>query len=305
MYDRENNFEVIKMNKNDKKLSALIKNRKQAFSLTIGNQKGGVGKTASSVILAYLLAKKGFKVLVVDLDPQANATKMLINTGMRQAQEQGLEKDFSFNKTLLDAILEKNIEDTIINIIDNLDIVPSDDSFEDFARYVYLNSGAKDDYSFDHILEPLFADIKPKYDFIVLDTPPSNKEIRSNAVVMTDYVLISLQTQDDSLAGANLYISALVDLKQKYDLPVEVVGVLATLNDPRNTVDKLVLKRAIELFSDEVVFKHVLPNMSRMKRFPIQGVGTSDRFDKYVLDEYEVVADELIGKILFYEEGKD
>src|SRR5699024_10630890 len=110
---------------------------------------------------------------------------------------------------------------------------------------------------------------------------------------------------DDSLAVANLYISALVDLKQKYDLPVEVVGVLATLNDPRKTVDKLVLKRASELFSDEVVFKHVLPNMSRMKRFPIQGVGASDRFARCVLDGYEVVAYEFISKILFYEEGED
>ncbi len=94
----------------------LKTNRKQAITLTVGNFKGGVGKTTNSILIAYTLAQKGIKTLVIDLDPQANATKTLTLTKLNQ-DEDGI---LTFEKTLMRGIADNKIDDLPIKIIDNL-----------------------------------------------------------------------------------------------------------------------------------------------------------------------------------------
>jgi len=273
----------------------LKTNRKQAITLTVGNFKGGVGKTTNSILIAYTLAQKGIKTLVIDLDPQANATKTLTLTKLNQ-DEDGI---LTFEKTLMRGIADNKIDDLPIKIIDNLFLMPSNIDFEEFAKFLYQNTDNQtdEDFYFSKLLDP----IKESFDIIIIDVPPMSKEITRNAVTSSDYVLISLQTQEHSLTGAENYIEELNKLNEKYDLNLTVVGLLPVLLKNIGTVDEYIIENAKEIFGESNIFSTIVPQMERIKRFDINGITNHDRHDLKVLQKYNEVTDELITRLNFYE----
>lgn len=273
----------------------LKTNRKQAITLTVGNFKGGVGKTTNSILIAYTLAQKGIKTLVIDLDPQANATKTLTLTKLNQ-DEDGI---LTFEKTLMRGIADNKIDDLPIKIIDNLFLMPSNIDFEEFAKFLYQNTDNQtdEDFYFSKLLDP----IKESFDIIIIDVPPMSKEITRNAVTSSDYVLISLQTQEHSLTGAENYIEELNILNEKYDLNLTVVGLLPVLLKNTGTVDEYIIDNAKEIFGESNIFSTIVPQMERIKRFDINGITNHDRHDLKVLQKYNEVTDELITRLNFYE----
>lgn len=273
----------------------LFKKRKKAVTIIIGNQKGGVGKTTNTYLIAYTLAKLGIKTLVCDLDPQSNSTKALILTKSQNSNE-----IMTIDKTLMWGVQQRDLKDLPVSIIENLDLLPSYIDFEDFAKYLYKNTS--NEYEETHLLEPLFEPLKEDYDIILIDVPPLSVEVTSNAVMFSDYVLISLQTQDDSMTGAIEYIKTLVKLKMKYELGIEVLGALPMLSNSRGSVDKLIIESAKEEWGEDLVFETVIPQMERIKRFSINGITDEDRFDRKVLEMYEKVVSEMLYKLIEFEE---
>ena len=273
----------------------LFKKRKKAVTIIIGNQKGGVGKTTNTYLIAYTLAKLGIKTLVCDLDPQSNSTKALILTKSQNSNE-----IMTIDKTLMWGVQQRDLKDLPVSIIENLDLLPSYIDFEDFAKYLYKNTS--NEYEETHLLEPLFEPLKEDYDIILIDVPPLSVEVTSNAVMFSDYVLISLQTQDDSMTGAIEYIKTLVKLKMKYELGIEVLGALPMLSNSRGSVDKLIIESAKEEWGEDLVFETVIPQMERIKRFSINGINDEDRFDRKVLEMYEKVVSEMLSKLIEFEE---
>ncbi|OTN83988.1 hypothetical protein A5819_003538 [Enterococcus sp. 7E2_DIV0204] len=278
-----------------------------AVTITFGNYKGGVGKTKNNILIAYELAKKGYKTLVVDLDPQANATTVLLRTKKLHSEEV-----FSFDKTLMSAIKEGDITGIETQIMDNLFLLPS---YIDFANYVtflqlqyglveendpeYENIYKKQIAHFDNLLAPL----KEKYDYIFIDVPPTKSSITDSAVLASDYVLIVLQTQELSLDGATEYLKDLQKIATKYNGAFEIVGVLPVLMDGNASLDKFVLSNAESVFGEGNIFENKIPNMARLKRFDNTGITEFDRHDKKVIDLYDLVSDELLERIKYFEKG--
>ena len=275
-----------------------IQSRDEALTIVIGNQKGGVGKTTNTYLIAYTLAKMGIHTLVADLDPQANATKTLMLTKSQQE-----DTVYSIKKTLMVGVQEKDLTDLPVKIMDNLDLIPSYIDFQDFTKYLYQNTN--NEYEETHLLEPLFNPLKKKYDVILLDVPPFSIEITRNAVIFSDFALISLQTHDDSLSGAEEYVNTLSKLQQEYQLDIEVIGILPMLHDARNGVDQTIIQSAKDEFGEENVFTNIVTQMARIKRFPINGITDNDRFDKRVLDKYQQVTDELLSRIGLFIDDKE
>ena len=275
-----------------------IQSRDEALTIVIGNQKGGVGKTTNTYLIAYTLAKMGVHTLVADLDPQANATKTLMLTKSQQE-----DTVYSIKKTLMVGVQEKDLTDLPVKIMDNLDLIPSYIDFQDFTKYLYQNTN--NEYEETHLLEPLFNPLKKKYDVILLDVPPFSIEITRNAVIFSDFALISLQTHDDSLSGAEEYVNTLSKLQQEYQLDIEVIGILPMLHDARNGVDQTIIQSAKDEFGEENVFTNIVTQMARIKRFPINGITDKDRFDKRVLDKYQQVTDELLSRIGLFIDDKE
>ncbi|MDN5652915.1 MAG: AAA family ATPase, partial [Lactococcus lactis] len=171
----------------------IKKNNNKGLIITVGNYKGGAGKTSNSTLIGYTLAKQGIKVLVVDLDPQTNATKALLLT------KSALEKDniMTINKTIMSGVANGSLADLPVNIMPNYDLLPSYPDFGDFPKYVYKH--ANNETEEVSILKPLLDELRPNYDLIILDIPPMSREVTANASVASDYTLISFQTQERSL----------------------------------------------------------------------------------------------------------
>lgn len=276
-----------------------------AITLTVGNYKGGVGKTKNNIMNAYELAKKGYKTLVVDLDPQANATTVLLRTKKLYSEEV-----FSFDKTLMSAIKEGDISDIETEIMPNLSLLPSYIDFANYSTFLDLQYGLVDETDptyndltlkkinhFKALLDPL----KDKYDYIFIDVPPTKSYITDSAVLASNYVLIVLQTQELSLDGAIEYLNDLQKLANDYEGNFEIVGVLPVLMDGNASLDKFVLENATNIFGEENIFNTKIPNMARLKRFDNTGITEFDRHDQKVIDLYDIVSNELMERIKYFE----
>lgn len=268
-----------------------IKNRNKAITITVGNQKGGVGKTTNATLIGYMLAKYGIKTLVADLDPQSNATKSLMLTKSNNSPDE----ISSISETLMSGVEKGNLTKLPVKIVENLDLLPSFIDFEDFSKYIYRNT--KTDYEVDHFLEPLFEPLKDDYDIILIDVPPMSLEVTNNSVIISDYVLISLQTQERALTGAENYIKTLSDLSEKYNLPVDILGILEVLHKNKGSVDTYIIENAEKEFGKENIFETVVPQMERVKRFDVNGITEKDFFDKKVIGVYERVTNEFLNRI--------
>lgn len=279
-----------------------------AIVLTSLNYKGGVGKTKNTTLNAYEIAKKGNRCLVVDLDPQANATTVLIRT----KQAHNPDDIFSFDKTLMTAVRENNLESLSVPIVKNLDLLPSYIDFANYSTFLDKQYGVVEegdlnyhdvtDKKINHfrkLLEPL----KNNYDYIFIDVPPTKSYLTDSAVIASDYVLIVLQTQELSYDGAVQVLDDLRKLAIDFNANFEICGVLPVLMDNNATLDKFVLNNAEETFGEENIFSNKIPNMARLKRFDNTGIIENDRHDLRVIDLYEKVSDELLERIAYFEKG--
>lgn len=265
-------------------------------TITVGNYKGGVGKTTNTVLNAYHFAKKGFKTLVVDLDPQSNATQSLMLTKSILYPDEIV----NIEKTIMYGIQNRNLDGLEVEIMENLFCLPSYIDFQDFAKFLFktCSSEKEEDFFFHNLLN----EIKYKYDYIFIDVPPMSIEVTKNAVISSDYVLISLQTQERSLTGAENYIKELSRLKNLYNLNIEVVGIIPVLLKKQGRVDEHILETANYLFGKENIFTNIIPQMERIKRFDLNGITEDDRHDEKVHSLFNNISSELLKRIKYFEE---
>lgn len=258
-----------------------------ARTITIGNYKGGVGKTTNSVMIGFSLSRKKLKTLVIDIDAQANATKLLMLSQ---------EKEEMFDRTIMDGIRDEDFSDLIIPINEYLDLIPAYKTLEEFPEYLYteVKGGKK---ARDFVIKNLGQEVFDNYDYVIIDVPPQSKEVTRNAVVASDFVLISLQTQERSLTGAESYLEDLANIKEEYDLDIDIIGILPVLLKNDGRVDMYILDNAKESFGEDNIFKNHVPQLERLKRFDVNGISDEDYHDKRVLKIYEDITDELLERL--------
>lgn len=258
--------------------------------ITFGNFKGGTGKTTNSTMIAYCLAKMGYKVLLSDQDPQANATSLFLRTKAL------IEDDIvSYEKTLMSAIQDEDLSSIVTPIKENLYLLPS---FSDFAQYPKLlekkfpNEIDRVQF-FSKLLEPL----KKDYDFIFIDVPPTISIITDSALFASNYVVVVLQTQERSLQGAEGFTTYLQTLIDDYDADLDILGILPVLWKNGAAVDIQTLDTAKEIFGEDNIFQKVVKQMERLKRFDMTGITENDMHDKNVIASYTLVATEFIQRL--------
>jgi len=260
--------------------------------LTFSNFKGGTGKTTNSTMTGIELARRGKKTLLIDLDPQGNATNLYLKT-----KENVDGNVVVFDRTLMSGIKQKDLDSVIINILDNLDVLPSSADFSLYPRYM---EKVKEKYN-DRVkyLSQLSSGLMEKYDFILIDVPPTISLITDSALYMTDYAIVVLQTQERSLQGAQAFIKYMQDeVINDFQAPrLDLLGILPVLLKNGAPVDKSTLSKAKKIFGSENIFNITIKNMERLKRYDVTGVTFKDQFDKSVQQVYKNVVDELFRRM--------
>lgn len=263
--------------------------------ITFANFKGGTGKTTNASMFAYELSKKGYKVLLVDQDPQADTTKLMIKTS-----ENVNGHPVEFSKTLMAAMRDGDLKQIVMTIKDNLDLLPS---FTDFTRYPdFLEDkfpGAEQRPKRAHYFNQLLEPLKNDYDFVLIDVPPTLSIFTSGALYASDSVVITLQTQDRSLDGAENFVKELqsfIDTEGHY---VDVLGVLPVILKKGGKVDEATLANATEMFGSENMFQNVVKHMERIKRWDMIGIteNNKDIHDKRVHAVYSNITDEFLARL--------
>ncbi len=222
--------------------------------VAIANQKGGVGKTTTAVNMSTILAKKGKKVLMIDTDPQGNATSGL-----------GISKDVNFS--VYDVIINDiDIENTIVqSMVKNLDVCPSNINLAG-AEVELVSMMSRE----QRLKEKTDAQ-KDKYDYIIIDCPPSLGLITLNAFTASDSVLIPVQCEYYALEGLGQLINTIELVKKHLNKDLEVEGALLTMFDIRTNLSNQVVKEVNKYFENKV-YKTVIPRNVRLSEAPSYGM---------------------------------
>ena len=267
-----------------------MKGKGRATVVTFGNFKGGTGKTTNSTMIAYALSNMGYKVLLSDQDPQANATSLYLKTKSEISGE-----IVSFKKTLMTAIQEEDLGEIITEIKENLFLLPS---FSDFALYPrFLEKKFPEEVDRVQYFSKLIGPLKNDFDFIFIDVPPTISIITDSALYASDFVVVVLQTQERSLQGAEVFTTYLQSLIDEYGADLDIIGILPVLLKNGAAVDLATLENARNIFGEENLFKIVVKNMERLKRFDITGITDYDMHDRKVHESYKEIANEFISRL--------
>ena len=248
-------------------------------------------------MIAYTLSNLGYKTLLVDLDPQANATALCLRTKQRITNN-----IVTFDKTLMSAVAEGDLSDIIIDIKENLFLLPS---FADFTSYPLFLEKKFPNNQFGRVtyFNTLLSEIKEEYDFVLVDVPPTLSSYTDSALFASDYTIIVLQTQERSLVGAEAYVVYLQELIDNYHAEFDILGVLPVLLKNNSKVDESTLEVAHNKFGSENIFKTLVKNMERLKRYDIIGIVDSrldskaDMHDRRVAELYEKVTREMLERL--------
>lgn len=256
------------------------------------NHKGGTGKTTTATMTGLALSRKGVKTLLLDLDPQANATDLYFKT--KTIIDGTVE---SFDTTLLKAIQNENLESAIINLNENLDFIPSSADFSLYPRY--MEEKAKNYIDRVHYLATLIQPLREKYDIIIIDLPPTISLITDSALYAADWAIPVMQTHERSYQGVETVINYMQEeIINKFHAPtLEIAGILAVLLKNGAPIDISTLEQAKSEFGEENFFKTTVRNMERLKRYDVTGVTDNDRYDKKVRLVYDNITSELLERI--------
>ena len=222
--------------------------------ISVANQKGGVGKTTTTINLSTMLAKKGKKVLLIDADPQGNATSGV-----------GAEKDVEFSTYDIlvgEVEMDEVVEETVIK---NLLVCPSNINLA--GAEVELVSMMSREQRLKEKLEK----IKNNFDYILIDCPPSLGLITLNAFTASDSVLIPVQCEYYALEGLGQLLNTINLVKKHLNKDIEIEGALLTMYDARTNLSNQVVKEVKKYFNDKV-YKTVIPRNVRLSEAPSYGM---------------------------------
>lgn len=275
--------------------------------ITVNNFKGGVSKTSTTIGMAYILSEKmDYKTLVIDIDPQADATETLLLTyGIKTEEDHSDVENYNITingeekKSLYGTFKDNlNVNECLINLNSNLDIIPSNFNMIGFPHLL-------EDLGYNRtngatVLDKLIQPIKDDYDYILIDTPPTISDYSNNAIYACDYSLIVMQTHRRSYRAVASFVDYLSLFKDINQIEFEIAGILPVMFKKAGKVDKSVLKDAKEKY-DEYLFETYVHQRDRVKLWDETGITDNDYHDKTTLEMYYLITEYLLKEIDSYE----
>ena len=224
-------------------------------TIAIANQKGGVGKTTSAINISYALARMGYSVLVVDFDPQGNATSGLAI----EFHPEGMDL---YDMFLKDISLKELIKPTQF---ENLFVAPSSKDLVSIEVELGKRPGR------ELILRSELKLLTEDFDFIIIDCPPSSGLLTLNALAAADKILIPLQSEYYALEGISGILATVNFIKETINPKLDILGVFVTMYDSRTRLSAQVLSEAKKFFKD-LMFKAFIPRNVRISEAPSHGL---------------------------------
>ena len=229
--------------------------------ISLVNQKGGVGKTTTSITLAASLGKLGKKTLIIDLDPQGNTTTGLgVNKGEIKAS--------IYDVLNGDSPIKKAIKKTSFDL---LSIIPATINLAGID-YELLEKGHNDsEFKKNEQLRNALSEVKDNYDYIIIDCPPSLGVLTTNALVASDSVIIPVQCEFFALEGISQLLNTIIMTQTRLNPNLKIEGVLLTLLDSRTNLGYEVVEEVRKYFKDKT-FNTIIPRLIRSVEAPSHGM---------------------------------
>jgi chromosome partitioning protein len=220
--------------------------------IAIANHKGGVGKTTTATNLGAALAERGRRTLLIDLDPQA-----ALSAGF------GIDT-YALEKTIYDVLVDDRVPITSVlyNIRPNLDIIPANIDLAAAEIELVVMMGR------EMILKEALEPLMDKYDYMILDTPPSLGLLTVNALAVTNDLIVPLQTEYLAMRGARVLLDTIWKVKRKLNPNLDLLGILPTMYNGRTSHNQEVLSEVRNIFGDKV-FDIVIHNSVRFAEAPV------------------------------------
>lgn len=225
--------------------------------IAVSNQKGGVGKTTTSINLGSCLAMSGMKTLLIDLDPQGNATSGL---GLEATEESNIYK----------ALMEKSATNGSVlpTAVDNLHVLPAD------INLIGVEVEIISEENREFMLKEMISTLQNSFDFIIIDCPPSLGLLTVNALTAADSVIIPLQTEYYALEGLRQLLNTIDMIRGSFNPSLEIEGLLFTMYDGRTSLSNQVVDEVRSHYKN-AIFNTVIPRNIRLSEAPSHGLPIS------------------------------
>ncbi|WP_394925250.1 ParA family protein [uncultured Robinsoniella sp.] len=247
-------------------------------TIVVANQKGGVGKTTTAINLSASLAELGQKVLIIDMDPQGNATSGI-----------GVEKEDTEN-TVYELLLGQcTIEECMIkNVYENLSLLPSNINLA-AAEIELIEIDEK-----EYILKKEVAKVKDNFDFIIIDCPPSLSMLTVNSMCASDTVLVPIQCEYYALEGLTQLMHTINLVRDRLNPDLEMEGVVFTMYDARTNLSLQVVEN-VKNNLNQTIYKTIIPRNIRLAEAPSHGMPINIYDSRSTgAESYKLLAEEVI-----------